>query len=428
MLLLENLKDELTEAQLTEIISESLKDYANLKKVLIIHPDYTRLDFTDKLTPIICQKLKNNGAKRIAFLNASGTHRKITRDEFLVKLGIGDKNSHIQFHNHDYDDPAQLITVGEIPSEFVLSKTNGQLNKKIPVTVNKLILEDHDLIMVLSDTTPHESTGYSGGLKMFFPGISGPEVIDLFHWAAALIGIPDIIATIDNPARDIINFGSSFIFKKENPMISFNMVSKIEDHRVIPKGLYIGTGFDGFLKAYHNAAIASSKIHINYIDSSLDVALQEVRDYYDEVWTAAKGSYKLQKPGVMSRGGEIIIYAPHIKCFHSNPEMDHAIREIGYHGIGYVQEFLKRNPCFSRNVAAHVINLRGHGAHDSLTKEEKYSFKVTLATGIKEIDCRSVGLGYRNPDSIHLKDFSGPGKLWIKEGGKYVFDLRTRSD
>ncbi len=66
--------------------------------------------------------------------------------------------------------------------------------------VNKLVTEDYDLIIALSGTLPHESAGYAGGLKIFFPGISGPEVIDLLHWAAVLIGIPRIIGTVDNPA------------------------------------------------------------------------------------------------------------------------------------------------------------------------------------------------------------------------------------
>jgi nickel-dependent lactate racemase len=197
-----------------------------------------------------------------------------------------------------------------------------------------------------------------------------------------------------------------------------------EEQQVIPKGLYVGEGFNGFMEAYTQAARASSQLHVLYIDKPLEFAVQVIDKSYDEIWTAGKGSYKLQSPGVMAPDGEIIIYASHINCFHSRPEMDLALRQIGYHGKDYVKEYLKTNPEFSKNIAAHVINVRGSGNFDLISGKEEFAFKVTLATGISKDICESVGLGYRNPDSIRKKDFIGPGKLWIQNGGKYLFKIK----
>ncbi|GAH60129.1 unnamed protein product, partial [marine sediment metagenome] len=193
---------------------------------------------------------------------------------------------------------------------------------------------------------------------------------------------------------------------------------------VIPKGLYAGIGIDGFIAAYKEAAKASSKLNIVYIDQPLHVAVQVIDENYDEIWTAGKGSYKLQRSGVIANGGEIIIYAPHIKCFHSKPEIDTALRQIGYHCKGYVQQYLRSNPGFSKNVAAHVINVRGPGTYNSTTGKEEFAFSVTLATGISEDACRAVGLGYKDPNSLHKEDFRGPGKLWIQNDGKYLYDIK----
>ncbi|GAI60210.1 unnamed protein product [marine sediment metagenome] len=315
MLSIENLNGELTEEQLKEIVKESLKDFSSVKKVLIIHPDYTRTDFTDKLIPLIYQELKNKGMEKIDSLNAGGTHRAMTEKEIRIKLGLSNQVNFTHFYNHEYNDPQQLVTVGEIPVSFVAEKTQGELSRSIPVVVNKLITEGYDLIIALGGTLPHEAAGYAGGLKIFFPGISGSEVIDLLHWAAVLIGIPRIIGTVDNPAREVINKGSSYIFDQiKAPTISFNMVFD-EEHQVIPKGLYIGAGYNGFIEAYKQAARASSQLHVMYLDEPLKVAVQVIDKSYDEIWTAGKGSYKLQSPGVMAPGGEIIIYAPHINCF-----------------------------------------------------------------------------------------------------------------
>jgi nickel-dependent lactate racemase len=420
VLSIENLRGELTEEQLEEIVKESLIDFKSVKKVLLIHPDYTRTDFTDKLIPLIYKELKNKGANQIDSLNASGTHRAMAEEEIRSKLGLSPQINFDHYYNHEYNDPQQLMTVGEIPASFVAEKTQGELSQSIPVVVNKLVTEDYDLVVALSGTLPHEAAGYAGGLKVFFPGISGPEVIDLLHWAAVLIGIPRIIGTVDNPAREVINQGSSYIFEQiKAPTISFNMVFK-EEHQVIPKGLYIGAGYNGFIEAYKQASRASSQLHVIYLDEPLECAVQVIDKSYDEIWTAGKGSYKLQSPGVMAPHGEIIIYAPHINCFHSRPEMDFALRQIGYHCKDYVKKYLESNPDFSKNIAAHMINVRGAGNFDVNSKKEKFDFKVTLAAGISKDICESVGLGYRNPDSIRKEDFVGPGKLWIENGGKYL--------
>lgn len=425
MLSIENLKGELTDEQLEGIIKKSLKDFSSVKKVLLIHPDYTRIDFSDKLVPLIYQELKSKGMEKIDSLNAGGTHREMTEIEIREKLGLPSQIDFNHFYNHEYNDPQQLVTVGEISAAFVAEKTKGELSQSIPVVVNKLITEDYDLIIALGGTLPHESAGYAGGLKVFFPGISGPGVIDLLHWAAVLIGIPQIIGTVNNPTREVINEGSSYIFNKiKAPTISFNMVFEEKRNQVIPKGLYTGVDFNGFFEAYKQAARASSQLHVIYIDEPLEFAVQVIDKSYDEIWTAGKGSYKLQSPGVMAKGGEIIIYAPHINCFHSRWKMNLALKQIGYHCKDYVKRYLKLNPEFSKNIAAHVINVRGAGSFDVNSGKEAFDFKITLATGISKVICESVGLGYRNPDSIHREDYIRPGKLWIENGGKYLYKIK----
>jgi len=425
VLSIEDLNGELTDKQLEEIVKESLKNFNSVKKVLLIHPDYTRTDFTDKLIPFIYKELKDKGMNQIDSLNAGGTHREMAEIEIREKLGLSSKINFNHFYNHEYNDPQKLITVGEIPASFVAEKTQGDLSQSIPVVVNKLITEDYYLIIALSGTLPHESAGYAGGLKVFFPGISGPEVIDLLHWAAILIGIPRIIGTMDNPAREVINEGSSYIFHQiKVPTISFNMLFEEKEHQVIPKGLYVDVGFDGFIEAYKQATKSSSQLHVVYVDRPLEFVVQVIDKTYDEIWTAGKGSYKLQSSGVMASGGEIVIYAPHIKCFHSRSKMDFALRQIGYHCKDYVKKYLELNHDFSKNIAAHVINVRGAGSFNVNSGKEEFDFKVILATGISKDICESVGLGYRNPDSIHRKDFIGPGKLWIEHGGKYLYKIK----
>jgi len=104
--------------------------------------------------------------------------------------------------------------------------------------------------------------------------------------------------------------------------------------------------------------------------------------------------------------------------------MDFALRQIGYHCKDYVKKYLESNLEFSKNIAAHVINVRGEGKYNKVTDKEEFVFRVTLATGISKEICDSVGLGYRDPNSIHQEDFVGPGKLWIENGGKYLYKIK----
>ncbi len=76
---------------------------------------------------------------------------------------------------------------------------------------------------------------------------------------------------------------------------------------------------------------------------------------YDDIWTAAKGMYKMEP--VVADGGEVIIYAPHItEVSYTHGKI---LDEIGYHCRDY---FLKQWDMFKKyphGVLAHSTHLRG---------------------------------------------------------------------
>ena len=97
---------------------------------------------------------------------------------------------------------------------------------------------------------------------------------------------------------------------------------------------------------------------------------------YEDIWTAAKGFYKLEP--IVADGGEVIIYAPHIT---EVSVMHPQIREIGYHNRDY---FLGQWDRFSDHPwgdLAHSTHLRGQGTWDA-EHGERNRVTVTLATGI----------------------------------------------
>jgi lactate racemase len=148
--------------------------------------------------------------------------------------------------------------------------------------------------------------------------------------------------------------------------------------------------------------------------------LSIVPPMYDEIWTAAKGFYKLEP--VVADGGEVILYAPHVKEISStHPE----IREIGYHCRDY---FVKQWDRFSHvhwGVLAHSTHLRGAGTYDAETGAERLRVRVTLATAIPEEVCHAANLGYLDPASVDPATFAAdPDTLVVPRAGEMLFRLR----
>ena len=419
----ENKSGPLGKEELESVVLDTIAQVDRVKTALLIHPDYSRHDFAHLLAPAVYRALEKKGLERLDTLNAAGTHRAMTESELQEKLGMSKASFPLlgSMFNHEFDSPEALVNAGEIASSFTSAKTGGHLDIPLPIKVNKLLFGGYDLILAVSGTVPHEGTGYSGGTKIFFPGVSGPEVTGLFHWAAVLIGIPQIIGQVENAARDVVNEGVRQIFERLScPVVAFNMVyTEDEKHQIVPNGLYSGYGLEGFDRALRAAAGLSAELHIKHLERAKKTVVQQIPSMYDEIWTAGKGSYKLQRPGVIEEGGEIILYAPHIHCFHSNAKMDRAMREIGYHGREYVLDYCKRHPEFDKNVAAHMINVRGQGRMTN--GKESFPFKVTLATQISEEECRAVNLDYRDPESLREEQFQDESSLWIREGGQWLY-------
>ena len=139
---------------------------------------------------------------------------------------------------------------------------------------------------------------------------------------------------------------------------------------------------------------------------------------YDDLWTGGKCMYKLEP--VVSDGGTVIIYAPHIR--EVSETHGRIIREIGYHTLDY---FLKQWDRFSHypwGVLAHSTHVKGIGTYENGV--EKPRVEVVLATGIPEEECRRINLGYRDPASIRLKDFQNreeEGILCVPKAGEMLY-------
>ncbi len=407
---------ELIDSEVQILMSQAFSDVGlGDERVLVIIPDGTR---TAPL-PLIFRLLQETLRPRVAvldFLVALGTHRPMDDEALGELLGAevtdgraGD--SHVL--NHRWDDPDTFTDLGHLPTKEVERISGGLLSLEVPVRLNKLIL-DYDHLLVCGPVFPHEVVGFSGGNKYFFPGISGQEVIDVTHWLGALITSSATIGVADTPVREMVDRAASLI---PTPRHCLAMVMAGDSLR----GLFIG----GMKEAWRAATELSAKLNVKYVEQPFRRVLSVMPEMYDDIWTAAKGMYKLEP--VIADGGEVIIYAPHIhEISYTHAEV---LDEIGYHVRDYFVKQWERFKEYPWGVLAHSTHLRGLGTYEDGVEEPR--IRVTLATGIPRERCERVNVGYYDPDRIDPEGWRGredEGILLVPHAGETLFRLVQTGD
>ncbi len=406
-------KGYLTNSEIHKIILNGLSTLdLDGKRVLVIIPDNTRTMPLPLVFGYFEGSLQNR-VKNLDYLVALGTHQPLNDQQLSKLVGrqvVKGLVGNSRLFNHAWNIPETFTHIGTISESDISRITGGLLKQAVPVQINKLIF-DYDQLVICGPVFPHEVAGFSGGNKYFFPGIAGPEIINLTHWLGALITNYKIIGTTNTPVRVVIEHAASLI---QVPTLCFAFVV---DHEGVA-GIYAGNA----AQAWADAAKLSRIRHIIHKDRPYNWVLSIMPEMYDDLWTGAKGMYKLEP--VVADDGEIVIYAPHIhEVSYTHGKL---IDEIGYHCRDY---FLAQWDMFKQypgGVLAHSTHLKGLGEYDPLTRSEKARIRVTLATGIPEERCLRINLGYQNPASIDIQAWQnreGEGILVVPNAGEKLYRL-----
>lgn len=406
----------LSDDEVARIVRETL-DEQDLrgKRVLVIVPDGTRTAPIPKMFREIHAALSDRVAE-LNFLVALGTHRPMSREHLDRLFGVepgeweGDFRD-VGVFNHEWWKPETFASLGRIPAGEVAEISGGMLEEEVDVRLNRMVVE-HDAVIVCGPVFPHEVVGFSGGNKYFFPGVGGPEVINLSHWLGALITNYEIIGRRGTtPVRRLIDRAASLI---PTTRLCFAMVVAPGGDGLA--GLYGGTPEE----AWAAAADLSSQVHVNYVERPFRRVLSVMPEIYEDIWTAAKGMYKLE-PAV-DDGGEVVIYAPHITEFSYAHGKE--LAEVGYHVRDYFTKQWERFKEYPGTVLAHSTHLKGAGTYDAATGEERPRVRVTLATGISEERCRAHNVGYLDPATVDPEEWRGreeEGVVLVPKAGEVLY-------
>ena len=383
------------------------------RRVLLIVPDHTRTAPVGQLFREVHAWI-GSLAKEVDVMVALGTHPPMSQEAICHRLDLTPEQKNkeyakVKLLNHAWDDDKVLAEIGKIPASEIRDLTGGLFEMEVRVRINRAALE-YDELVILGPTFPHEVVGFSGGNKYLFPGISGPEVLNFFHWLGAVVTNPGIIGKKWTPVRKVVDRAASMVKTRK---WCASMVVRSDASLA---GLHVGTPES----AWDRAADQSAGLHIVRKAKPFRQILSCAPEMYDELWVAGKCMYKLEP--VLAEGGELIIYAPHLK----EVSLTHGklIREIGYHCRDY---FLKQWDKFkgkSWGVLAHSTHVFGGGTYENGV--EKPRARVVLASGIPEAVCREINLGYRDPKTIRKEDFANreeEGVLLVPKAGEQLYRL-----
>ncbi len=404
----------LSEQEARDILVQAFVDRdLDGKRVLIIIPDGTRT----APIPLFFRLLYDILGPRVAaldYLVALGTHPPMHEAALNRLVGVKSGEWETRYpkariFNHRWDLDDTFVEIGTISRAESAQLSRGMLSLDVPVLMNRMAL-DHDLLLVCGPVFPHEVVGFSGGSKYFSPGISGPEIINFTHWLGGLITSYEIIGTKTTPVRDVIERVAEMIPRQK---LCLCMVVKSESL----SGLFVGES----RQAWSAAADLSAQLHIRYLDRSYQQVLSVMPRMYDDLWTGAKGMYKLEP--VVADGGELIIYAPHItEISYTHGAI---IDQIGYHVRDYFVNQWDQFRDIPWGVLAHSTHLRGIGTYQNGVEQPRV--RVTLATGIPEERCRRVNLGYRDPATIDPDQWQARSQddvLVVPHAGEILYRIK----
>ena len=399
---------------LTAIVQQALEVIQPGERVLAIIPDKTRDDNTHVLFPVANELLTKRGVASFDVLVAQGTHPPMSESQKLSKIGSTNFSGHL--FDHRWDEPDELITLGELSAETVHRLTDGLIEQAVPVSINKLLAPGiYDTVLVFGATVPHEVAGFAGGAKYFFPGVAGPELTHTTHWLGALAGIENIIARVDTPTRRLIEAAADLIPAR---IISLNtVVSRELDGSFVTYALFAGD----IREAFRRAAEVSRQVHICYTGRKYRRVIALLDPHYDELWVGGKASYKLG--AIVEEGGELIIYAPHLtKLSETHGTL---IEKYGYAPLESVRDMLGVSQELRENlcIAAHLAHVAYAGRLDAEGKVVP-RYKITMASGLDEETCRRVNLGYLDHRSFDYEALrSDPDTLIVENAGRDLYQV-----
>ena len=402
------------ENRIREALSEALAG-RTFRKVLLLPPDYTRMYSGAGIITRLFWEMYHDRCE-IDILPALGTHVPMTQEEWTAFFGPEVPFEKMIVHNWKTD----VEKIGEVPASFVSEVSEGLVNTKIAVEVNRRLLdESYDLILSIGQVVPHEVVGMANYSKNIFVGCGGSSMINSSHMLGAFYGMERIMGRDFSPVRRVFDYAEEHFLKKL-PLLYVLTATTNQGDDITVHGLYIGRE----RKNFEAAVKKSQEVNLTHVKKRFDkvVVFLDPREF-KSTWLGNKSVYRTRM--AIADGGELVVLAPAVERFGEDDENDRLIRKYGYVGREKVLELVEENEDLKQNlsVAAHLIHGSSDGRFTITYCTKKVSEKevrgvhfnwVSYDEAVKKYDPATLTDGLHTVDGEEIFYISNPALgLWV---------------
>ncbi len=375
-------EDIITPDEVRAILKSVFDGMGRKRRVLALPPDFTRANsYAGPITEMVYDYY---GQALTDVMPALGTHVPMTDQQISTMFGHTPREI---FRVHDWRN--DVVTVGEVPAEYVSQVSEGRVCYPWKAQVNKLLLDpSFDLILSIGQVVPHEVIGMANYNKNIFVGVGGAEGINKSHYLGATYGMERIMGRAKSPVRDVMEYASQHFIKNLPIVYIQTVLSKDEEGQMRLRGLFIGDDFECFRLASELA------LEANFI--MLEKPVRKCLVWLDpeefkSTWLGNKAIYRTRM--ALADDAELIIMAPALREFGEDKAIDALIRKYGYKGTPATLKAVKENEDLQANLgaAAHLI----HGSSEG-------RFKITYCPGhdVTRQEIEGVGFLYGSLESV----------------------------
>ena len=315
---------ELSQDEMRAGLVHALEQLGDRERVLAVPPDFTRMH---SMSGVLTEMAANYFGDRLKdVLPALGTHKPMTDSEISAMFGRTPRGL---FRVHDWRN--DIVTLGEVPGEFMLEVSEGKLDYTWPAQVNKLLVGSpetgggHDLILSIGQVVPHEVVGMANGSKNIFVGTGGVEGIHRSHFLGAVYGMERMMGRADTPVRRVLDYASAH-FGSKLPQILYvqTVVGKNAAGKLVMRGLYIGEGAEPF----ERAAALSLQCNFLMMDREIHKAVVFLDPHeFRSTWLGNKSVYRTRM--ALADGAELIVLAPGVHEFGEDAAIEALLGQSG---------------------------------------------------------------------------------------------------
>jgi nickel-dependent lactate racemase len=395
---------EISPEELKTNLAQALDQLGPRRKVLAVPPDFTRMHSQSGVLTELAWQYYGDALTDV--LPALGTHKAMTEKEIATMYGATPRHL---FRVHDWRN--DIVTLGEVPGEFMHQVSEGKLDYTWPAQVNKLLRDGgHDLILSIGQVVPHEVVGMANYNKNIFIGTGGSMGIHRSHFLGAVYGMERMMGRAVTPVRKVLNYASEH-FGASMPQIVYvlTVVGKNDAGKLVIRGLYIGDD----AQCFEQAAALSLKVNFKMMDREIKKAVVFLDPHeFKSTWLGNKSVYRTRM--ALADGAELIVLAPGVHEFGEDAAIDALIRKYGYCGTPRTLELVKEDAALAGNLsaAAHLI----HGSSEG-------RFTIRYCPGhLTQQEIESVHFEYGNLSEMTRK--YNPETLkdgWNEVNGEEIF-------